>query len=58
MLRKISKERLSALKLHKSIRSVWVIDPTTRCKGNDKVYDRKKEKKKIKEEIKEEDLTL
>ena len=35
----------------KKRRNLWRINPKTRCKGNDKAYDRKKQKQKIREEV-------
>uniref|UniRef100_A0A6M3JU41 Uncharacterized protein n=1 Tax=viral metagenome TaxID=1070528 RepID=A0A6M3JU41_9ZZZZ len=50
----ISEELKKKYKLHSSIRKVWIINPKTRCKGNDKVYNRKKDNQKIKKQIREE----
>jgi hypothetical protein len=40
----------------KKRRKTWEINPKTRCKGNDKEYDRNKEKRRIKNLLKTEDF--
>jgi hypothetical protein len=41
-------KRLELIK--KRARKVWIINPQTRTKGNDKAYNRKKEKAKFRKE--------
>ncbi|KKL74941.1 hypothetical protein LCGC14_2059910 [marine sediment metagenome] len=40
--------------LYKTIRKVWGFNPKTRCKGNDKVYNRKREKEEFRKELEDE----
>ena len=39
---------------YKKTRKVWIINPRTRVKGNDKAYDRNKAKKDFRKILKEE----
>lgn len=48
-----NKSRINLLDVYKALRKLWTINPASKIKGSDTIYNRKREKLKFIKEIKD-----